>query len=52
MDLKKIYTEDNTLRNYLLVGAILGAISGCIEYIARLNTEYPQDFIPLIIRST
>jgi len=51
MDVKKIYTEDNTLRNYLFMGAILGATSACIEYMVRINTNEPQEFLPLIIRA-
>ena len=49
--LEKLCRERNTIRNYFLTGAILGLLFACLEYIVRLNTNDPQDFIPLIIRA-
>jgi adenylate cyclase len=52
MDFKLIYKERIRIRNYLIAGAIVGALFGCTEYIVRIKTNYdPQEFIPLIIRS-
>jgi adenylate cyclase len=52
MDLTIIYKEKVKLRNYLIAGAILGALFGCTEYIVRIKTnDDPQEFIPLIVRS-
>ena len=51
MKLKKIYSERTTVRNYLIVGAIIGLVSACAEYFLRLNTDDPQLFIPLLVRA-
>src|SRR4030095_13508490 len=51
MDMGKFLTERKRIWNYLVAGIIGGATYGCIEYVARLNTEEPQAFIPLIIRT-
>ena len=53
MKTKNIYTESNTLRKYLLAGAIVGALVGCLEYVVRIKTnDDPQEFFPLIVRAT
>jgi adenylate cyclase len=49
--LKRIYSEIRTIRNWLLAGCIFGALFAIAEYWVRLNTDYPQALIPLIIRS-
>ncbi|MCK5702713.1 MAG: hypothetical protein KAI29_16225, partial [Cyclobacteriaceae bacterium] len=52
MKTKNIYTESNTLRKYLLAGAIVGALVGCLEYVVRIKTnDDPQEFFPLIVRA-
>jgi adenylate cyclase len=51
MDLKILYNERKTVRNYLLAGAIIGALFAFVEYYVRLKTSNPQDFIPLIIKA-
>ena len=51
-NIKKLYAERKRIRNYLLVGINISLIYACLEYIARLNTDFPQEFIPLIIRVT
>ena len=51
MKLKKVYSERTTVRNYLIIGAIIGLVSACAEYFLTLNTDNPQLFIPLLVRS-
>jgi len=51
MKLKNIYSERTTVRNYLIIGAIIGLVSACAEYFLRLNTDDPQLFIPLMVRA-
>jgi adenylate cyclase len=51
MGMGKFLTERKRIWNYLVAGIIGGATYGCVEYIARLNTDDPQAFIPLIIRT-
>jgi len=47
----KFFTERKRIRNYLIAGAIGGVVYGCIEYVAKLNSDDPQIFIPLIART-
>lgn len=51
IDMKKIYTNRNTLRSYLAAGLILGALFACTEYYFTINSDNPRDFIPLIVRA-
>ena len=51
MKLKKIYSERTTVRNYLLIGAILGLFFAVAEYLLKLNTDDHQLFIPLLVRA-
>ena len=52
MNTKKIYAENNTLVKYLLAGAIIGALVGCLEYVVRIKTnDDPQEFYPLMVRA-
>jgi len=51
MDLRKVFIERRTVGDYLIIGIIVGVVFSCAEYFIRLNTDDPQDFIPLIIRS-
>ena len=51
MDLKKIYSKKTTIRNYLIIGAIMGLLSAYAEYLLRLNTNDQQLFIPLMFRA-
>ena len=34
----------------MIIGIIMGAVFACAEYFMQLNTDYPQDFVPLIVR--
>ncbi len=53
MDLKKIMTEGKRIRDYLIGGAIFGAVYGTTEYFIRLKTgDDPQLFIPLLLRAS
>ncbi len=47
----KFLTERKRIWNYLIAGAIGGAVYGCIEYIVKLDTEDPQSLIPLLART-
>jgi adenylate cyclase len=51
MDSKKIYREINTVRNFMIIGIIMGAVFACAEYFIQLNTDSQQDFVPLIVRA-
>ena len=51
MILKKIYSERTTVRNHLIIGAIVGLVFACAEYFLKLNTDDPQLFIPLLVRA-
>jgi adenylate cyclase len=47
----KFLAEKKRIRNYLLSGAIGGAVYGVVEYFAKLNTDDPEAFIPLLART-
>jgi adenylate cyclase len=51
MAMRKFLTERKRIWNYLITGATGGAVYGCVEYIAKLNTDDPEIFVPLIIRT-
>ena len=51
MKLKNIYSERTTVRNYLIIGAIIGLVSALAEYFLKLNGDDPQLFIPLVVRA-
>lgn len=51
MDLRKIYKEKITVRNYVIIGVIMGALFASAEYFIKLQTEDPRDFVPLIVRA-
>ena len=52
MGFKKLYAERKLIRNNLIAGAIVGALFALIEYYIKLETDYPEAFIPLVIRAT
>lgn len=47
---RKIYTKRDTIRNYLVIGAIMGAAFASAEYFIKLNSDYPEDLVPLLLR--
>ena len=47
----KFFAERKKIWNYIITGAIGGAVYGCVEYAAKLNTEDREIFIPLMIRT-
>ncbi len=49
--IKSIRDNAALIRQYIIVGIILGTIYGSIEYIARSDSLYPQAYFPLIIRA-
>lgn len=51
MDFSTISSKRTMVRNYFLVGAVGGAVFSCVEYLIRLNTDDPQLFFPLLLRS-
>ncbi len=51
MDFKKLYAERKLVRNNLIAGAIVGVLFATLEYYAKLETDSPEAFIPLVIRS-
>jgi adenylate cyclase len=51
MDSIKIYREINTVRNFMIIGIIMGAVFACAEYFIQLNTDNQQDFVPLMVRA-
>lgn len=51
MKLKDLKLITKTNLNYLLAGAIVGALFGSIEYFAKINTKDELDFFPLIARA-
>lgn len=51
MDLSKISSEKTMVRNYILIGAIVGVVFACTEYFIRVKTDDPQLFVPLVVRS-
>jgi len=51
MDIKKVYAESKTIRNYLIAGTIIGALYGFTEYFLTINTDDPREFIPLMVRA-
>jgi len=51
MKLKIFYSERTTVRNYLIIGAIIGLVFACAEYFFKLNTDDPELFIPLVVRA-
>jgi adenylate cyclase len=51
MIIEKLITERKRILRYIIAGSLGGAVYGCIEYFARLNTDKPEIFIPLLIRT-
>jgi adenylate cyclase len=49
--MKKLLTERKRIWRYVIIGAMGGGIYGLIEYLAKLNRENPEIFIPLMIRT-
>jgi hypothetical protein len=49
--MRRLLTERRRILYYLITGAAGGAVYGCIEYLAKRNTENPEIFIPLMIRT-
>ena len=49
--MQRIRLELKSIRNYILIGALLGALFAGVEYVIRIETNDPQPFIPLIIRA-
>ena len=41
----------NLIIPYVLAGIVIGALFAIVEYIANVDTDDPQEFIPLIIRT-
>jgi adenylate cyclase len=51
MIIEKLITERKRIWHYVLVGSIGGVIYGFIEYFAKLNTDNPEIFLPLLFRT-
>lgn len=51
MEFKKLYAERKLVRNNFFAGAIAGVLLALIEYYAKLETDNPEAFIPLIVRA-
>jgi len=51
MDSIKIYRVINTVRNFMIIGIIMGAIFACVEYFIHLNTDDHEDFVSLMVRA-
>lgn len=51
MDLTIVYRERNTVRNYMIIGLIIGALFACAEYFITQFADEPEAFVPLIGRS-
>lgn len=49
--MRKNYTIKNSVLNYFIIGALMGSMFAIIEYFINLDTDYPQKFLPLIIRA-
>jgi adenylate cyclase len=49
--MKKLLAERKRIGRYVIIGATGGAIYAFIEYLAKLNTENPEIFFPLMIRT-
>jgi adenylate cyclase len=47
----KLIAERKRIWNYIIAGVIGGAVYGFIEYFAKLNTDDPESFIPLLART-
>ena len=51
MALKNIYTIKNSVLNYFIIGAFMASMFAIIEYVIKLDTDYPEKFFPLIVRA-
>jgi adenylate cyclase len=48
---EKLLKEKKRIGHYIIAGAAGAAIYGCVEYFVKLNTDDPEIFIPLLIRT-
>ena len=51
MQLKLLNNEKARVITYLILGAFGGILFACIEYLMQIHGEFPEEFVPLIIRS-
>jgi hypothetical protein len=49
--MEKLIAGKRRISNYLIVGAIGGAVYGLVEYFLKRNTSDPEVLIPLLLRT-
>ena len=49
--MKRINSKYRRIISLLILGTISGVVYSIVEYYSKLNSEYPEEFIPLLIRA-